>query len=218
MYGFISGPLFSLCYAFCGILWGLAARKFNRRNILTVACLAWSLTSIAIGSTSSVVVIAVMRALLGAFQSAGEPTMFSLLSDYFPKDQIARANSAIVASSFFGAGCSSMMIALIQNYGWRNGYKILGVAGILISAIAMIFIKLPMRGRFEPEEPEVASEDTPTFKRKRNPGIVRSVIKSLTDVFANKVARYSSFGSACRYTFNTIGDYFLPAYYLLAFP
>ena len=34
----------------------------------------------------------------------------------------------------------------------------------------------------------------------------------------NPVARFATIGSAFRYTFITIGNYFLPAYYLAAFP
>lgn len=166
-----------------------------------LAALLWSLTSVGIGSTNSVIVIGLMRALLGALQSAGEPTMYSMISDYFPKDQRARANSAVVASVALGAGGSSMMIALISSYGWRLSYKLIGLVGLLIGFLSIFLVKAPTRGQYstqvEPVSPQEAMD-----KPKSN--VCKDAVKTITDVWENKVARYACVASSFRYTFGTI--------------
>jgi MFS family permease len=65
-YGILSGAGFSLSYAFFGLLWGQASDKYNRKWIVALACIGWSLTSIGTGSINSLAVLALMRFILGA--------------------------------------------------------------------------------------------------------------------------------------------------------
>ena len=64
-YGLLSGAGFSISYAVAGVLWGIAADKYNRKRMITLACFGWSLTSFVTGSVNSLTVLAVMRFFLG---------------------------------------------------------------------------------------------------------------------------------------------------------
>ena len=112
-YGLLSGAGFSLSYAVAGILWGIAADKYNRKLILCLACIGWSLTTYFTGAINGFGVLILMRFLLGIAQGALEPAMYAIMPDYFPSSRITTANSIITAAPYLGAGLSSMSIILI---------------------------------------------------------------------------------------------------------
>ena len=87
-----------------------------------------------------------MRFLLGMFVSATEPTAFSILGDYFPKRLRTTANSFMMTACFIGYGLSTLLILLIQSYGWRHTYAIIGSIGVVMSIIGYFLIKEPERG------------------------------------------------------------------------
>lgn len=66
-YGILSGAGFSITYCFAAIFWGIACEKFNRKKMVAIACILWSCTNLMTGATSSLFVLAMMRALLGGF-------------------------------------------------------------------------------------------------------------------------------------------------------
>jgi MFS family permease len=121
-YGLLSGAGFSISYAIAGVLWGIAADKYNRKRIITAACFGWSITSFFTGSVDSLAVLAIMRFFLGICQSAFLPSSFSIVQDYFPSNKLAVANSMITAAPLLGAGLSSLSVLLIAKTGWRACY------------------------------------------------------------------------------------------------
>ena len=121
-YGILSGAGFSLSYAFFGLLWGQASDKYNRKWIVGLTCIGWSLTSIATGSFNSLAVLAVMRILLGATQAACEPVSFSLIADYFPANKVSTATSILTAAPYLGGGLSSLNVLLVAAFGWRAAF------------------------------------------------------------------------------------------------
>ena len=66
-YGILSGPGFSLSYATCAILWGKLINKCNRKQLISLVCIGWSLTTIMQGQINSFGVFVLMRVLLGVF-------------------------------------------------------------------------------------------------------------------------------------------------------
>ena len=112
-YGLLSGAGFSLSYAIAGILWGIAADKSNRKMILALACITWSLTTYFTGAVNSFGILILMRFILGIAQGALEPAMYAIMPDYFPSSKITTANSIITAGPYLGAGLSSLSIMII---------------------------------------------------------------------------------------------------------
>jgi MFS family permease len=65
-YGFLSGAGFSISFAISGIFWAMAAEKYNRKIIIALACIVWSLSSYFTGSVNSLLILGIMRFILGA--------------------------------------------------------------------------------------------------------------------------------------------------------
>jgi MFS family permease len=79
-YGILSGFPFSLALSIAGLFAGVAVDKGNRAAIMSLACIGWSLSSLFTGSSvTSLYGIALARFMLGATQSAFDPSRFSLI-------------------------------------------------------------------------------------------------------------------------------------------
>ena len=101
---------------------GILVDKINRKQLLLIVCLLWSLTSIISGSTNSILILCLMRFILGICVSATEPACYSILGDYFPKRFRTTANAFMNTASYLGAGLSSLIVLIVANYGWRFSY------------------------------------------------------------------------------------------------
>ena len=82
--------------------------------MVALSCVAWSLASIMTGMTNSLLVVALMRASLGAFQGAFEPAAFSIISDQFKEKDRPFANAVLTTGPFIGGGLAAFSIVLIS--------------------------------------------------------------------------------------------------------
>jgi MFS family permease len=144
-YGLLSGLAFTASFTTFGIFGGLAADKFNRKILLIIACVCWSICSLLTGLIDSFAGLFIFRFLLGFFQAVFNPCAYSIIADSIPKDYLATANSAFNAGIYFGFGLSSISFLLIKSMGWRFAYIIVGATGILIGLVGIWMIEEPKR-------------------------------------------------------------------------
>ena len=104
------------------------------------------MSSIISGMTNSFAVLFVMRFTLGLFVSAVEPASFSILGDYFPSKIRATANSLFSTGGYLGAGSASVLLVMVEKFGWRTAYFFKGGMGVLIAALAFLVVKEPKKG------------------------------------------------------------------------
>jgi MFS family permease len=145
-YSLLSGPAFSVSYSIAGIFMGLLVDKVNRKTLLAMACIGWSLTSLVSGMTDSFLVLCLMRFITGMCVSATEPAAFSILGDYFPKRLRTTANSVMNTASYIGSGIASLIVLIVASYGWRWAYLGIGSISLAIGALAFLAVKEPERG------------------------------------------------------------------------
>jgi len=160
-YGLLSGLGFSISYTTSGILSGLISQKVNRKKMLGIACILWSLTSIITGSVNSFMVLVAMRFLLGIVESACNAPSYSIIGDYFPPERRSTANAIESSGVYMGGALGSLAILLIKASGWRYMYKFCGISGIILGCICFLVVKEPPRGRYD-----VMKEKEPTEKEK----------------------------------------------------
>lgn len=86
----------------------------NRSLLLGAVVIMASLTIGITGFVNSFTVLALMRIFHGMLNSATNPLSFSIISDYFPPNRRATANSIIQAGNYIGVGISSLSILLIS--------------------------------------------------------------------------------------------------------
>jgi MFS family permease len=72
-YGLLSGPAFSTSYCIAGLFGGALVDRFNRKTLLGLVSIIWSLSSVVSGSTNSFLVLCLMRFVCGMCVSITDP-------------------------------------------------------------------------------------------------------------------------------------------------
>jgi predicted MFS family arabinose efflux permease len=212
-YGLLSGPAFSISYAIAGIFMGLAVEKMSRKNLLIGAVLIFSASTMVSSITTSFYVLFLMRFILGMFVSATEPAGFSILGDYFPKSIRTTANAIMGTGAYIGSGVASLLIIVVNTYGWRAAYAIKGGLGLIVGILGLILLREPEKGIFkkiEDEKSEVVAE--PEVKDERS--IPQKFVGSLTDAMSHPVSKWTSLGAMFRYFGIFACDYYVPMFFL----
>ena len=145
--GWLSGFAFGAVYALVGVPIGLLADRAVRKRIIATAVGVWSAMTIACGFATTFWQLFVARVAVGAAESGAPPASISIISDLYPRSSRATA---------IGVYMSAISIALVvtfaaggwiaQHYGWRSGFWIAGVPGIILTLIIGVTFREPPRG------------------------------------------------------------------------
>ena len=138
--------LFGTANLFTGVLADMISRKW----MLCLAGIAWSFTSIGTGLSNKFWELCIMRVLLGLLEACLVPTVYSLISDFFPPEKRTLANSIYSMGMFIGTALENLTVIIINAIGWRGAYFIVGGFGIVVGLIGIAVIKEPGRGVFAP--------------------------------------------------------------------
>jgi len=156
--GLMGGLAFALFYTGLGIPVALLADRISRTWIMTAALAIWSAMTAASGLATNFWQLFAARLGVGVGEAGGVAPAYSLISDYFPPDQRARALSVysfgIPIGSAIGIVFGGVIASLIN---WRYAFFIVGLAGIVLAPIFRLTIKEPPRGRFDRERAAVAA-------------------------------------------------------------
>lgn len=151
-YGLLSGLLYTIPYAGMSLFGGQLTDKVNRKLALGIVLALASLTMNVSAMFNSFAVFCLMRILHGGIHTISNPLSFSIISDYFPVEKRATANSMIQAGNYVGVAFGSISILLITMLGWRGMYTVMGCTGIVLGILSAILIKEPERGQYLDEE------------------------------------------------------------------
>ncbi len=150
--GLMGGLAFALFYTGLGIPVAMLADRFSRTWIMTAALTIWSAMTAASGLATNFWQLFAARLGVGVGEAGGVAPAYSLISDFFPPDQRARALSVysfgIPIGSAIGIVFGGVIASLIN---WRYAFFIVGVAGIVIAPIFRMTIKEPPRGQYDRE-------------------------------------------------------------------
>ena len=65
MYDLLVGPVFTVTYTLAGLILGLAADFYNRKNLLVACLIVWSLATVLSGAVTAYWQLALLRLILG---------------------------------------------------------------------------------------------------------------------------------------------------------
>ena len=153
IYGIASGFAFTAFFSVVVLFSGVASDNCSRRLLLGVAGILWSFTSITTSFSVNVTEVVASRMMLGFFEAFCGPPAYSLIADYFPPEKRTTAIAIYNLGIYVGNALSSLIIVMIETFGWRIAYLTTGIVGITFGLLCLIFIVDPIRGRFEPRKP-----------------------------------------------------------------
>ncbi|MCR9093577.1 MAG: MFS transporter [bacterium] len=148
--GLLTGPAFALFYTFAGIPIARWADRGSRKTIIAISALIWSAMTTLSGTARSFASLALMRVGVGIGEAGCSPPSHSLISDYFPPHQRARALGIYSAGTQLGAAIGWLLGGWLAHLlGWRDAFIAVGVPGVALALLVAVSVREPERGASE---------------------------------------------------------------------
>jgi MFS family permease len=149
--GLMGGLAFALFYTLLGIPIARLADRVSRTGIMTVALALWSLMTAVCGLTQNFAQLFMARVGVGVGEAGGVAPAYSLICDYFPTKERARALSVYSFGIPIGAASGIVLGGFITSLmSWRMAFFIVGLAGLLITPLLKFTVREPQRGALDP--------------------------------------------------------------------
>ncbi|MDB5457172.1 MAG: transporter, major facilitator superfamily [Caulobacter sp.] len=159
--GLMGGIFFALLYTTLGVPIAWLADRVSRTWIMTVALTLWSGFTAACGLAGGFWSLALARLGVGIGEAGGVAPAYSLISDYFPKHQRARALAAYSFGIPIGSAAGILFGGLIAAaVDWRMAFIAVGLAGLVLAPIFKWVVKDPVRGGLD-RDPALPVPTTP---------------------------------------------------------
>lgn len=173
--GLLQGFAFTVFYTFAGIPLGRLADKKNRKIIISLGMLIWSIMTFACGLARNFTHLFIARIGVGVGEASLSPASNSMISDYFPKDKRGKPVAVFFMAVYVGVGLSfilgGIVVGMVSNAGdvlvlpllgelsaWQTTFMVVSIPGILL-VLVMGTIKEPFRhGMITKDGQAVASD------------------------------------------------------------
>ncbi len=158
--GLLQGLSFALFYTLAGLPLGRIADTRNRRNLIAVGIVAWSVLTAACSGAKNFWALFFTRMGVGAGEATLSPAAFSLIADYFPPGRLGVALSLYSMGIYFGSGLAFIVGGeVVQNLArrpeltlpllgtvasWRAAFLVVGLPGLLFALLVQT-IREPQR-------------------------------------------------------------------------
>ncbi len=158
----LTGASFGLFYALVGIPIAWVIDRFSRKWLLAVAISTWSIGTALSGISQTYSQFFVSRFLVGAGEAVNGPASYSILSDLFPREKLPRAVATMKVGTILGPALSLLITAFLLRtllqvrpipiafgaiHGWQLVMIIVGLPGVLVSALMLATMPEPARRR-----------------------------------------------------------------------
>lgn len=156
----LQGLSFAVFYALAGIPIGYLVDRGNRRNLIIIAILFWSLATMAGGLAQNYGQMFITRMAVGAGEACLMPAAYSIMCDIFKPEQRGRAFTIFGGAASMGLAASLLLAATLIGVlaampltgvpfleglpTWRIAFLICGVPGILVGAL-LLTVREPTR-------------------------------------------------------------------------
>jgi predicted MFS family arabinose efflux permease len=155
--GLLGGLSFALFYTGLGIPIAWLADRSDRTWIMTVALSLWSGFTALCGFATTYTQLFLARMGVGVGEAGGVAPAYSLISDYFPPKERARAlamySFGIPIGSAAGIALGGVVATSVD---WRVAFITVGLGGLLVAPVFRIFVREPERGRYDSKQDSTA--------------------------------------------------------------
>jgi MFS family permease len=171
--GLMRGLSFALFYSTLGVPIAMLADRTSRTWIMTIALTVWSAMTALCGLAQNFWQMFAARLMVGVGEAGGVAPAYSLISDYFPPSERARAMAVYSFGIPIGSAVGIVFGGVIATVlDWRWAFIIVGLLGVALAPLFLLTVKEPVRGRFDPPgartAPAPIREVLATLSRKKS--------------------------------------------------
>ena len=151
----LQGLAFAVLYSVCAIPVGLALDRRNRRWVLFLCVVVWSLGAAGCGLAGTFGALIMARSLVGAGEAGYTTGAYSVIGDSFPPERLSFAMSIFVMGGVMGAGITfllggplvgAVLDGAISHWPgmsgfkpWQQAFLITGIPGVLTAFLVFLF-------------------------------------------------------------------------------
>jgi MFS family permease len=200
-WGFV-GSIFFFLYSISAVLVGALADKIGTKKVIAGMAAIWALVQLATVFVSSYSWLLVTRLILGAGEGPSYSLAMTAAAKALPKEKLGIGLTLVSIGGPLGVAISApVLMHIILTYGWRAGFIVTGVIGVVWIVLWLWLSK---------EHKNVQIEN-PTAKESSNVTILEPEIKFTSVLFSKNFILVALCGFATYWSF-TIGLNWLPNY------
>ncbi len=148
--GLMGGLAFAILYTTLAIPIAWLADRKSRVWIMTWALGIWSAFTALCGLTQNFIQLFFARMGVGVGEAGGVAPAYSLIADYFPPKQRARALAIYSFGIPVGSAAGILFGGLLAQYvDWRFAFVSIGLFGVLIAPAFRLLVKDPPRNLYD---------------------------------------------------------------------
>lgn len=154
------GLAFALFYTLLGLPIAWIADRWNRRNLILVGVALWCVMTAGCGFAGSYATLFLARMGVGVGEAALSPAAYSMLSDVFPRDRLARAMAVYSIGVPLGSGIAMILGSFVVQAvlaapvvelpligpveAWRTIFLWVAAPGLLV-CLLLLTVREPVR-------------------------------------------------------------------------
>ena len=159
--GLMGGVAFALFYSTLALPIAWLADRKSRIAIIAASVAVWSAFTALCGFAQNFVQLFLARMGVGIGEAGGVAPSYSLISDYFPLRNRARALAFFSLGIPIGSALGIFFGGWIASHvDWRTAFIVVGTAGIPAAILLKLFVPEPVRGATD----AMPSEAAPPFR------------------------------------------------------
>lgn len=140
----LHGFSFALIFAVIGLPIALLADKGNRRNIIALSILVWSVMTALCGLAQSYLLLFLGRLGAGAGEGGFGPASQTILADFFPRERRPLAMGVYSMGIYIGSGAALILGGWVIQWATTTGPIVLPVIGLVKGwQLAFLLVGLP---------------------------------------------------------------------------
>ncbi len=128
-----------LCYA---PVMGYLADRFSRPRLIALSALVWSGATMACGFAKSYISLLIPRGLIGVGEGGFTTIAQPFLAENYPPEKHAPLLAAFGLALPIGSALGYVLGGMMgTHWGWRAAFMVVGVPGVFLAILALIFLK-----------------------------------------------------------------------------
>jgi len=135
---------------------GFLADKYSRKKVIVFSVSIWSAVTLWTGFTTSFEEMLVSRFFMGLSEACYIPAALALITDYHKGKTRSLATGLHMSGLYTGLALGGLGGYIAELWGWRSGFHVFGVFGMLYSILLVYYLK---DIKAEPAEIQLKEED-----------------------------------------------------------
>ncbi len=141
-FGAIGGLAFAILYSVLAIPLAMIADRTSRSRVIAASLAVWSAFTALCGTAAGFWQLFIFRLGVGVGEAGGVAPSYALIADYFPPERRARALAIFSLGIPLGLAAGTLIGAyLAALVDWRAAFIVMGIAGIALAPVMLIFVR-----------------------------------------------------------------------------